>query len=317
MNNWTLNSDVLLLEGLKVTRRSSFPAFLLLLLIYIFIMVSNMSLMFLILMERTLREPMYLLFCNMSVNDVFGATTIIPRLLRDIFLPSSERFILYNHCALQAFCNNYHASVSHTVLMIMAFDRYMAICNPLHYSSIMTNRMMVNLSAWAWGSVFIMVAILIGLSVRLSRCRWIVENPFCDNATLFKLSCESILINNIYGLAYTVVLLGSSIGSVTLTYLKVATVCLQSKNNVLNSRALQTCSTHLAVYLLLLLSGSINIILHRFPQLSDYRKLVHILLHVVPPALNPVIYGLQIKVVREKLIILFTRNSKTATLIQH
>lgn len=308
MKNWTLNSDVLLLEGLKVNRQSSVLAFLLLLLIYVFIVVSNMSVTLLIMMDRSLREPMYLLFCNMSVNDVFGATTIIPRLLSDIFVPSSERFIRYNDCAIQAFCNNYHASVSHTVLMIMAFDRYMAICNPLHYSTVVTSRMVVKLSVWAWGSTFIMVAILIGLSIRLSRCRWIVESPFCDNAALFKLSCESILINNIYGLAYTVVLLGSSIGSVMLTYLKVATVCLQSKSNVLNSRALQTCSTHLAIYILLLFSGSVTIILHRFPHLSDHRKLSHILLHIVPPALNPIIYGLQIKVVREKCIILFRRN---------
>lgn len=315
MKNWTLNSDILLLEGLKVNRRSSFPAFLLLLLIYIFIMVSNLGLTILILVERSLREPMYLLFCNMSINDAFGATAIIPRLLSDIFIPSSERFMLYNDCVIQAFCANYHASVSHTVLMIMAFDRYVAICNPLHYSTIMTNRMVMNLSAGAWGSVFILVVILIGLSVRLSRCRWIVENPFCDNATLFKLSCESILINNIYGLAYTVVLLGSSIGSVVLTYLKITVVCLQSKNNVLNSRAFQTCSTHLAIYLLLLLSGFVNIILHRFPHLSDHRKLVHILLHVVPPALNPIIYGLQIKVIRDKFFILFSR--KTVAPIKH
>lgn len=310
MKNWTLNSDILLIEGLKVNRRSSFPAFFFLLLIYIFIMMSNLGLTALILLERSLREPMYLLFCNMSINDVFGASAIIPRLISDIFVPTSERLMLYNHCVIQAFCANYNASVSHTVLMIMAFDRYVAICSPLRYSAIMTNRMMVYLSVGAWGSVFVLVVILIGLSVRLSRCRWIVENPFCDNATLFKLSCESILINNIYGLAYTVVLLGSSIGSVTLTYLKVTTVCLQSKNKVLNSRALQTCSTHLVLYLLLLLSGSINIILHRFQNFSDYRKLVHVLLHVVPPALNPVIYGLQIKVVQEKLLILFTRNPR-------
>ncbi|KAM9348522.1 uncharacterized protein ABDE67_010561 [Symphorus nematophorus] len=309
MENQTFSANILLLEGLKVTPQSSVPAFVLLLLIYIFIMASNIGLVVLITMERSLHQPMYLLFCNMSINDVFGATTIIPRLLSDIFIPSSDRFIHYIDCVIQAFCAHFHASASHTVLMIMAFDRYVAICNPLQYATIMTNRMVVKLSVSAWMVSLVMVLILVGLSVRLSRCRWIVFNPFCDNASLFKLSCESVLVNNIYGLGYTVVLLGSSIGSVTLTYLKIAAVCVLSKNKALNSRALQTCTTHLAMYIIMLASGCMIIILHRFPQLSDHRKVASILFHVVPPAMNAVIYGLQIKAVRQKVFIMFTKKS--------
>uniref|UniRef100_A0A3B4VR53 Olfactory receptor 52N5-like n=1 Tax=Seriola dumerili TaxID=41447 RepID=A0A3B4VR53_SERDU len=302
-------TDILQLEGLKVSPQSSIPAFILLLLIYVFIMVSNLGLVVLITMETSLHQPMYLLFCNMSVNDAFGASTIIPRLLSDVFTPSSERHISYIDCVVQAFCAHFHASATHTVLMIMAFDRYVAICNPLRYAAIMTNSMVVKLSVSAWAVALIMVLILVGLSVRLSRCRWIIFNPFCDNASLFKLSCESLLINQVYGLGYTVVLLGSSIGSVTLTYLKIAAVCLSSKNKALNSKALQTCATHLAVYIIMFVSGSIIIILHRFPDLSDERKLASIMFHVVPPAMNAVIYGLQIKAVREKLVIMFTRNT--------
>ncbi|XP_047199484.1 olfactory receptor 8G1-like [Hippoglossus stenolepis] len=305
MNN--VSVDLLLLEGLKVSPASSVPAFVLLLLIYVFIMVSNVGLVLLISTERSLHQPMYLLFCNMSINDAFGATVVIPRLLSDVFLPGSDRYISYVDCVVQAFCAHLHASTSHTVLMIMAFDRYMAICDPLHYAAIMTNKMLVNLSVSAWTVALLLVAVLVGLSVRLSRCRWIIFNPFCDNASLFKLSCESVLVNNIYGLGYTVVLLGSSLGSVTLTYLRIAMVCLSSRNKVLNGRALQTCATHLAVYIIMFVSGAVIIVLHRFPDLSDHRKLASIMLHVVPPAMNAVIYGLQIKTVREKISILFSR----------
>ncbi|KAM6911513.1 olfactory receptor 56A4-like [Lycodopsis pacificus] len=166
-----------------------------------------------------------------------------------------------------------------------------------------------------------MVGILVGLSVRLSRCRQTVLNPFCDNASLFKLSCESVLINHIYGLGYTVVLLSSSLGSVTLTYLKIAVVCLSSRNKSLNSKGLQTCATHLTVYVIMFVSGSIIIVAilvyltncHESvltPHLSDHRKLASILLHVVPPAMNAVIYGLQIKAIRQKIVIMFTRNTR-------
>ncbi|XP_037634197.1 olfactory receptor 52N5-like [Sebastes umbrosus] len=308
MENSTFGGDILILEGLKVTSQSFIPAFILLLLIYIFIMVSNIGLVVLILRSRSLHQPMYLLFCNMSINDVFGATIIIPHVLRDLLISDSVRYIHYIDCAIQAFCVHLHASASHTVLMIMAFDRYVAICNPLRYASIVTNRMVLELSVAAWGTAFVLVVILVGLSVHLSRCRSVIFNLFCDNASLFKLSCESVLVNNIYGLGYTVVLLGSSIGSVTLTYLKIAAVCVCSKNKVLNSKALQTCATHLVVYIILLVSGFVIVILHRFPQLADHRKVAAVMGHVVLPALNAIIYGLQIKEVRQRIMTLFHNN---------
>ncbi|KAK9521485.1 hypothetical protein VZT92_021286 [Zoarces viviparus] len=313
MGNESVDMDLLQLEGLKVSPEFSVPAFVLLLLIYIFIIVSNVGLVVLITMERSLHQPMYLLFCNMSVNDVFGATTVIPRVLGDVLTPMTQRYIHYYECVIQAFCAHFHAAVSHTVLIIMAVDRYVAICSPLRYAA---SRMVVALSvaAWtvalsvaAWTVAFFLIVILVGLSVRLSRCRRTVLNPFCDNASLFKLSCENVLINHIYGLGSGMVMMAASLCSVTLTYLKIAVVCLSSRNKSLNSKALQTCATHLAVYVILLLSGNIIIILHRFPHLSDHRKLASILFHVVPPSMNAVIYGLQIKAVREQIIVIFTR----------
>lgn len=305
MENFTIRGDMLTIEGLNSS--SSLPAFAILFFGYIFIMVSHISLLLLIFRSRSLQQPMYLLLCNMVFNDAFGATIIIPQLLRNLLLSPSERYVYYAECAIQAFFIHLHGSVSHTILMIMAFDRYVAICNPLRYSSVMTTAMVVKLSAAAWASVFFLVLIMVGLSVRLSRCRSAVLNPFCDNASLFKLSCENILINNIYGLAYTVVLLGSSIGCVTLTYLKIAAVCFRGNNKVQNSRALQTCSTHLAVYTILVVSAFVMVILHRFPELSDQRKLLAVMGHVLLPVLNSSVYGLQIKEVRQRLMTVLNR----------
>ncbi|XP_060912271.1 olfactory receptor 52N2-like [Labrus mixtus] len=309
MDNITLNMEILQLEGLKVSPSFSVPAFILLLLIYISIMVTNICLVALIFMERSLHEPMYLLLCNMSINDVFGATTIIPPILTHVFTPVSRRYISYNECVIQAFCAHFHAGVAHTVITIMALDRYVAICSPLRYATIMTTSMVVKLSVSAWGVVFLLVVTVIGLSARLSRCRNSVYNPFCDNASLFKLSCENVLINHIYGLGTASVTMACSLGSVIVTYLRIAMVCLSSKNKTLNSKALQTCTTHLTVYIILLLSGNIIIILHRFPHLSEERKLASILFHVVPPSMNTVIYGLQIKAVRQKIMTSFNRKN--------
>ncbi|XP_029957266.1 olfactory receptor 5F1-like [Salarias fasciatus] len=309
MKNQTLDLDLLQLEGLKVTPETSVPAFVFLLLIYIFIVVANVGLVALISMESSLHQPMYLLFCNMSVNDVFGASTVIPRLLSDIFV--SDRYITYTDCVVQTFCSHFHAATSHTVLMIMAYDRYVAVCSPLHYAAIMTGRMVVKLSTAAWSTAFVVILVLVLLDVRLSRCRRVIRNPFCDNASLFKLSCENVVINQVYGIFTAIGMLTVSVSTIMLTYLRIAIVCLSGKSNAVNGRALQTCATHLALYVVLLLSGCTIVALHRFPYLSDQRKLASIMLHVVPPALNAVIYGLQIKAVRQKIFILFTRNKMT------
>ncbi|XP_071361917.1 olfactory receptor 8G17-like [Trachinotus anak] len=305
MENYTYNSLILQLEGLNVSEESIYPLFLFLFFSYLFIMVANVSILVAIFIDKNLHQPMYLLFCNLSVSDMIGSTCLLPRLLIDMLRPPSERLISYYECVVQAFTAHMFGTTAHTVLMIMAFDRYVAICNPLRYTTIMTNKMVIKLTVSAWGVAFVLVGILLGLTIRLNRCRTMIMNPYCDNPSLFKLSCESVFINNVCGLTFTVVVFTFSIGSIVLTYAKITVVCLTSKNKSLNIKALKTCSTHLVVYLIMILSGSIIITLHRFPQYSDYRKLSAILFVIVPGSLNPIIYGIQSKEIRKLLSEMF------------
>uniref|UniRef100_A0A8C5BTM2 G-protein coupled receptors family 1 profile domain-containing protein n=1 Tax=Gadus morhua TaxID=8049 RepID=A0A8C5BTM2_GADMO len=261
MDNYTFNSLNLQIEGLKVTVHSVYPVFFFLLISYIFIMFTNVGIVVLVCIERSLHQPMYLLFCNLPINDIIGNSIMLPRLLRDILVPPSERIISYYECVVQAFFSHMFGTASYAILMIMAFDRYVAIS--------------------------------------------VITNPYCDNASLFKLSCESVFINNVYGLSFTVLLFTSSMGSTMLTYAKITAVCLTNKNKALNSKALKTCSTHLSVYLILLLCGMLTVLMHRFPQHSDYRKLSSIMFHILPSGLNPIIYGVQSKEIRKLLSNLF------------
>ncbi|KAF6740006.1 Olfactory receptor 52N5 [Oryzias melastigma] len=313
MENYTWNSYYLQLESLNVSESSKYSVFFCFLFIYLLIMVINVGIIVLIIIDKNLHQPMYLLFCNLSVSDVIGNTYMIPRLLWDILKPPSERLISYYECVVQAFTSHMFGTTSHTVLMVMAFDRYVAICNPLRYADIMTNRMVLKLTVSAWGVAFVLVAVLLGLTIRLNRCRTLISNPYCDNASLFKLSCESVVINNIYGLAFTVVLLTSSIGCMVLTYTSISVVCLTSKNKSLNSKALKTCSTHLIVYFLMFVCGKINILLHRFPELSYYRSISAIMFHVLPGTLNPIIYGVQSKEIR----LFFSKLFRSKKVVSH
>ncbi|XP_034746756.1 putative gustatory receptor clone PTE03 [Etheostoma cragini] len=295
MENYTYNSYTLQLEGLKVTEESTYPVFLFFFFSYLLIMMANFGIVVLVFIDKNLHQPMYLLFCNLPLNDVLGNSIMVPRLLLDLLRPPSERLISYYECVVQAFTTHVFGTTSHTVLMIMAFDRYVAICDPLRYAAIMTNQMVVKLTVLAWGASIVLIGVLLGLTIRLNRCRTLITNPFCDNASLFKLSCEDVSINNIYGLVFTVVLFSGSIGSMVLTYTKITVVCLMSNSKSLNSKALKTCSTHLFTYLIMLSCGLLIIVLHRFPQYSDYRKMAAILFHIIPGFLNPIIYGVQSK----------------------
>ncbi|XP_057216672.1 olfactory receptor 146-like [Triplophysa rosa] len=309
MDNLTFKNKILLVEGLKVTPQSSYPVFILLLLVYAFIMVSNIGIIILISTDKNLHDPMHLLYCNLPVNDIIGTTVVVPRLLQDILREASQRYMTYEECIIQTIFVHIFGTACHTVLMIMAFDRYVAICKPLRYTTIMTNKMVVQLSASAWSSAIAAVAVFIGLTLRLSHCRYKIENPFCDNASLFKLSCDQgVIINNMVGIVSTVIIFTSSLGSICISYVKIAIVCITSKNKSLNSKAIKTCSTHLTVYLIMIVSCAVMVFLHRVPQYSENRKLASIMFHIVPPGLNPLVYGLQTKEIRQKLTKIWCKN---------
>lgn len=297
--NKTVSTDILEVQGFDISPQLTYPLFFLLLFVYFTLLFSNIGVLLLIISQKSLHQPMYFLFCNLSVNDLIGNTVLLPQLMAHIL--ATERFITYKQCVVQAFQSHTFGSASHMILIIMAIDRYVAICHPLRYSSIMTTRTVVGLSAAAWGVSVVLVSILIGLTVRLSRCRSTIQNSYCDNASLFKLSCEDVSINNIYGLFFTVLLFTSSIASIAATYFRIALICWIKKNKDLNNKALQTCASHLVLYLIVLWSGFLTIILHRFPNYPDLRKIAYVSFHVVPANLNPIIYGMQTRSLRHKI----------------
>ncbi|XP_036005746.1 olfactory receptor 13H1-like [Fundulus heteroclitus] len=305
--NASILTDILEIEGFKIAPEFTYPLFFLLLFVYSTLLFSNICVLTLIIKEKSLHQPMYFLFCNLSVNDLIGNTVLLPQLMAHVL--STKRFVTYNQCLLQAFHSHTFGSASHMILVIMAIDRYVAICHPLRYSTIMTNRTVISLSATAWGVSILLVSVLIGLTVRLPRCRSLIQNAFCDNPSLFKLSCEDVSINNLYGLFFTVLCFTCSIGGITATYIRIALICWMKKNKELNSKALQTCTSHLVLYLIMLWSGSLTIILHRFPNYPDLRKIAYILFHVVPANLNPIIYGLQTKSLRDTITHILRRKT--------
>ncbi|KAJ0063399.1 hypothetical protein NL108_002762 [Boleophthalmus pectinirostris] len=298
--NSTISSDLLEIQGFHIAPPFRYPLFFSLLLVYSSLLLSNLGVLLVIFSDRSLHQPMYLLFCNLPLNDLIGNTVLLPRLMMHIV--TGELYISYWQCVVQAFYSHTFGSASHMILIIMAIDRYIAICHPLRYSAIMTSWTVTGLSAAAWSISIVLVSVLIGLTVRLSRCTNVIQNAYCDNASLFKLSCDDISINNIYGLFFTVLLFTCSMGCMAITYIRIVLLCWIRKNKELNKRAVQTCASHLVLYLIMMCSGFLTIILHRFREYPYLRQIAYVLFHVVPANLNPVIYGLQTKLLRDKIL---------------
>ncbi|XP_035290475.1 olfactory receptor 1500-like [Anguilla anguilla] len=300
MNNFSYNSPILVIEGIDVPHRLIYPLFALLLIIYLIILTTNIGVMLLIMMNRSLQQPMYLLFFSLSFNDVLGNTVLLPRLMLD--LVSTDRSISYPACVSQAFFSHTYGTSCHTVMMIMAFDRYVAICHPLRYTSIMSPAMVAKLTMSAWSSSMVLTSVPLGLAVRLTRCRSVILNAFCDNASLFKLSCEDVSINNICGLILSIGVFVLSMGSVAFTYFRILVSCVSRKNKELNRKALQTCATHLVLYMIMLWSGFLVIISHRLQAHVRYRIMAAILFLIVPANMNPIIYAMQTKELKTRIV---------------
>uniref|UniRef100_A0A8C6T6M5 Odorant receptor, family F, subfamily 115, member 15 n=1 Tax=Neogobius melanostomus TaxID=47308 RepID=A0A8C6T6M5_9GOBI len=300
MENGT--SPVLLqLEGLMVPPSSLSLVFLSLLLSHVFIVGSNLGVVALVWSEHALHQPMYLLMCQLAVNDVMKNVAVVPRILWDMLLPVHRRLIPLGACVTQAFAIHMYGWNIHAIFIFMSIDRYVAICRPLRYSLIMSTRTLVRMTVFSWGLGFLLVSGLLGLSLRLTRCRYFIPSTYCSNGVLFNLSCQNTFINNVYGITFTVVLLTGSIGSVVLTYGFITVACLTTRSRSLNRKALQTCSTHLLLYLIVLFSGLSVIALYRYPEYKEYRKMTSILFDIIPSALNPVIYAFQCREIHQSL----------------
>ncbi|XP_006796752.2 olfactory receptor 52D1-like [Neolamprologus brichardi] len=188
-------------------------------------------------------------------------------------------------------------------LSAMAYDRYIAICYPLQYSTVMTNAHIMRIITIVWMSCLVLIAVLFFLLLRLPRCRSEMTHVYCDNPSLLTLVCADTTINNIYGLLISAVAQLVANGIVFYTYLRILITCFRCKRSDTKAKALQTCATHLIVFLLLECLGLFTIISYRLNNVSPhFRRFMGLSTLIFPPTLNPIIYGLKTKDIREKVL---------------
>ncbi|CAG09000.1 unnamed protein product, partial [Tetraodon nigroviridis] len=276
------------------------PAFLFAALSYMIILFCNLVLISVIALNKSLHQPMYLILLNLPVNDLIGSSALFLQVLRELLTKS--RTMHYSSCVTQAFFIHIYAGGTVFILTAMAYDRYIAICNPLKYNTIMTHAHVFRIITCLWLTNLAILSVLFFLLLRLPRCRSELTHPYCDNPSLLALMCADVTVNHIYGLFTVAITQVVANVIIMYTYLQILVACFRSKHPDTKSKALQTCATHLIVFLLLECLGLFTIISYRLKDISPhFGKFMGMSTLIFPPTLNPIIYGLKTKEIREKL----------------
>lgn len=198
-----------------------------------------------------------------------------------------------------------------TILGIIAYDRHVAVCNPLHYHRKMTHKAVVLLASSACLIPVFTIAVGLYLSVRLPLCGNEIKRVFCGNWNVVKLSCVSTIVNNIYGMFLTILTIIFPLLYVLYTYIQIVATCWKSSVGF-KRRVFQSCVPHIISFVINSLTVFCDIALSRnnIEEINPFLAVIFSLEFVViPPVLNPLVYGLKLPQIRREILRLFPRHN--------
>ncbi|XP_062873367.1 putative gustatory receptor clone PTE01 [Trichomycterus rosablanca] len=302
-SNVSIYTTLLTMESLDLLPENILPVFVFVTLTYCAILFFNITLMVSVALNQKLYKPMYILLFNMPIFDIMGASALFPQLMSSIL--AQNRSITYSACAVQAFMVHTYGTGALLILTAMAYDRYVAICYPLKYHTLMSPNKLLIIIILVWTLACAFVGTLVALNHRTEICSTKIVDTFCNNPSLMKLICGDVRLNNYIGLFLTIVVQGLSLLIVFFTYIQILITCVLKRHSEAKSKALQTCGTHLVVLLFFEFNSVFAITAHRFDSISQHlRKALGVSVMIFPPFLNPLIYGLKTKELRQSIVLI-------------
>ncbi|XP_068563537.1 olfactory receptor 10A6-like [Cebidichthys violaceus] len=272
--------------------------FVVILSLYVLIVCSNLLLIVVICMNRSLHEPMYLFLCSLFVNELVGSTGLFPFLLVQIL--SDIHTVSAPFCFLQNFFLYCYGGVEFLNLAIMSYDRYLAICYPLQYNTRMTFNKITVLFAVTWLCPLLLCVVMTCLSSSLQLCGTIIEKVYCDNYSIVKLACDDTSVNNIYGLFVTSLTIFCPLILISFSYMRILRVCFSGCKQS-RQKAVSTCTPHLASLLNFSCGACFEILQSRF-NMNNLPNTLRIVLSLYwltcQPVFNPLLYGLNMSKIR-------------------
>uniref|UniRef100_A0A671LTY5 Olfactory receptor n=1 Tax=Sinocyclocheilus anshuiensis TaxID=1608454 RepID=A0A671LTY5_9TELE len=275
---------------------------------YLLTIVLNATLIMIIAFEKALHEPMYIFLCNLCVNDLCGTTGFYPRAL--VYLLTETNRISLEECVVQGLVIVVYAVGEFTNLSVMAVDRYIAICQPLHYHSIMSPFTLLSLVTFIWIFPFFTCVMAVSLALKHPLCRHDINKLFCEHLSLLNLACKQDIFQGIFN-GFIYISLAVFFVFVLISCLKIILACyiqLKQKSKVNQEKFFSTCVPHLISFLNYIAcvffdSSQTELRAKTLPRML-YTFLTVIFL-IVPPVVNPVIYGIKLSPVRAKILCIF------------
>ncbi|XP_027722029.1 olfactory receptor 52K1-like [Vombatus ursinus] len=310
MSGWNVTFNIsytsFFLLGFPGLKESRYLLILPFFFLYMVILSANGLIIYIVTTQRSLHQPMYVLISLILAINICTATTVVPAML---FSFSTH----FNHislacCLIQMFFIYFLLAFDCNILLVMALDRYVAICYPLHYPEIMTGQVLVGLVGVAATRSVGIVAPVVFLASRVYFCRSNVIRHFtCEHMALMKLSCGDISLNKTVGLALRVFNRILDLLLLATSYTRITHAAFRISSGGARSKALHTCGSHLLVIFTVYGSALSSSIVYRVARTAsqDVHNLISAFYLLIPCLVNPAIYGARTKEIQQHLAKLF------------
>ncbi|XP_065272153.1 olfactory receptor 14A16-like [Emys orbicularis] len=293
MSNQTAVTEFLLL-GFSDVRELQILYFVVFLVLYLLSLVGNLLIFIAIALDHHLHTPMYFFLMNLSILDLGSISVTIPKSMANSLM--NNRSISYSACVAQVFLFAFFASADYAILTVMAYDRYVAICQPLHYETVMNRKACVQMAASAWISVILYSALHTGNTFAISFCGGnMVDQFFCEIPQLLKLACSDSDLSEVGFLIFSLFLCLSCFVFIIVSYVQIFTTVVRIPSEQGRHKAFSTCLPHLIVVSLLFFTTTFPYLKPISSPPSVLNLLVAGLYSVLPPMMNPIIYSMRNK----------------------
>ncbi|XP_007527614.1 olfactory receptor 52M1-like [Erinaceus europaeus] len=271
---------------------------------YLVAVVGNVTILAVVKIERSLHQPMYYFLCMLAIIDLILSTSTMPKLLAIFWFGAHS--IGWEACLAQMFFIHCFATVESGIFLAMAFDRYVAICDPLHHTTVLTNGVVSHLgmAALLRGVLYIgPLPLMIRLRLPLYRTQ-IISHSYCEHMAVVTLACGDTAVNNLYGMGIGFLVLILDSLAITASYVMILRAVMGLATPEARLKTLGTCGSHICAILVFYIPIAVSSLTHRFGH--HVPPHIHILLAnfylLIPPILNPVVYAVRTKQIRERLL---------------
>ncbi|XP_044879529.1 olfactory receptor 52K1-like isoform X2 [Mauremys mutica] len=274
---------------------------------YAIAILGNFTILFIVKTESSLHVPMYYFLCMLAITDLVLSTSIVPKMLSIFWFYSRE--INFSACLTQMYFILSFSAMQSGILVAMAFDRYVAICDPLRHSTILTNPMVAKI-----GLALVLRGIMLILPYPFLARRWpycrtnIIPHTYCEHIAVVKLACADISLSSYYSLSVAFLVISLDVFFITMSYIQILRAIFSLPTKDARLKTFGTCGSHLCVILASYIPHLFATLTQRFEQnmALHLRVLIANVYLLVPPILNPIIYGVRTQQIQDRLLQLFT-----------